>query len=75
MIPCDLDLTPTPFSDRKIISYEIELPPSGKKFGFNSLDYKYFTIPYVIDTTPNSPADNHLLTQANKHVWVIDINV
>ena len=44
-ITCELDLTSTPFSDTKIITYEIKLPPSGKKFGFNLLDDEYFTIP------------------------------
>ena len=38
LIPCKLDLTSTPFSDETIITYDIELPPSGKKIGFNLLD-------------------------------------
>ena len=33
-----------------MLTYEIELPPSGKKFGFNLLDDEDFTMPYVIDT-------------------------
>ena len=37
-IPCELDLKPTPFSDDTIITYGIELPPSGMTVGFNSLD-------------------------------------
>ena len=33
-----------------------------------------FTIPYVIDKTPNSPAGHKLPTQADKNVSIIDIN-
>ena len=33
LIPCELDLTSTPFSDTTIVTYEIELPPSIKKVG------------------------------------------
>ena len=50
LIPCELDLTSTPFSDTKNFTYEIELPPSGQKIGFNLLDDEDFTIPYVTDT-------------------------
>ena len=53
---------------------KIELPPDGKKMGFNSLDDEDFTIPYVIDTIPNSPAGNQLPTQAKKNVCIISIN-
>ena len=53
IIPCELDLTSTPFRDETIITYDIELPPSGKKIGFNSLDDEDFTIPYITDTIPN----------------------
>ena len=35
LIPCELDLKFTPFHDTKIITYELELPPSGNKVGFN----------------------------------------
>ena len=55
LIPCVIDITYTIFSDTTVITYEIELPPSGKKVGFNLLDNKYFTIPYITDTIPNSP--------------------
>ena len=51
MIPFKLDLTFTP-----ILTYEIKLPPTGKKISFNLLGGEYFTIPYVTDTIPNSPA-------------------
>ena len=74
MIPCELNLTSTPFCDGKILIYEIELPPSGKKVGFNLLDDEYFTILYVTDTIPNSPAGCQLTTQANQHVCIIYIN-
>ena len=73
-IPCELDLESTPFCDTTILTYEIELLPSGKKIGFNLLDDGYFTIPYVIDTIPNSPALHQLLTQVKKYVWIISIN-
>ena len=73
-IPCKLDLTSTTFIDTKIITYETESPPSGKKIGFNILDEKDFTIPYVIDTIPNSPASHQLLTQVKKNVWMIATN-
>ena len=58
LIPCELDLTSTPFRYETIITYDIELPPSGKKIGFNLVDDEYFTIPYITDTIPNSPAGN-----------------
>ena len=41
----------------------MELPPSGNKVGFNLLDDEYFTIPYITDTIPNSPAGHQLPTQ------------
>ena len=31
LIPCKLDITSTPFRDETIITYDIDLPPSGKK--------------------------------------------
>ena len=31
LIPCEIDITSTTFSDTTIITYEIELPPSVKK--------------------------------------------
>ena len=74
MIPCELDITSTPFSDTKTITYDIELPPFGKKVGFNLLDDEYFTIPYITDTTPNSPAGHKFLQQSKQNVWIIDIN-
>ena len=38
LIPCELDLTSTPFCDTKILTYEIELPPSKNIIGFKLLD-------------------------------------
>ena len=75
LIPCEIYPTSTPFRDTKILAYEIELPPSGNKIGFNLLDDEGFTVPYVIDTIPNSPTGHQLPTQANKNVDIIDINV
>ena len=66
LIPCEPDITHTPLRDTKIITYEIELPPSGKKIGFNLLYDEYFKIPYVIDKIKNSPAGHQLTTQAKK---------
>ena len=74
MIPCKLDLTSNPFSNTTILTYEIKLPPSGKKIGFDLLDDEYFTIPYVTDTIPNSLAGHQLSTQDKQNVWIIAIN-
>ena len=74
LIPCELDFISTPFRDKKILSYEIELPPSGRKVGFNLLDDEYFTIPYITDTIPNSPAVHQFPAQAKLNVWIIAIN-
>ena len=73
LIPFELDITYNPFSNTKILTYEIELPPDGKKIGFNLLDDEDFTIPYVTDTIPNSPADHKLPTQDQRNVWINDI--
>ena len=73
-MPSELDLTCTPFSDTRILTYEIELPPSGKKIVFNLLNDEDFTIPYVTDTIPNPPEGNQLPSQAKRNVWIIAIN-
>ena len=74
MIPCKLDLTSTPLRDETIITYEIESSTSGKKIGFNLLDDKDFTIPYINDTIPDSPAGHGLPSQANRNMFIIAIN-
>ena len=74
MIPCELDLTSTKFRDTTILMHEVELPSSGKKPGFNLLDDKYFTIPYITDTTPNQPAGHQLTSQDKQNLCIIDIN-
>ena len=71
LIPCEIDIISTTFCDTTILTYEIELPPSGKKFGFNLLDGEDFTIPYITDTIPNSPAGHQPPTQANRNLWII----
>ena len=53
LIPCELDITSTPFCDKKILTYKLKLPPSGNKVGFNLLDDEYFKIPYITDKIPN----------------------
>ena len=74
MTSCGLDLTSTPFCDTTILTHKIELTPVEKKIGLNLLDDEDFTIPYVIDKTPNLPAVHQLTTQAKKNVWIIFIN-
>ena len=73
-IPFELDLTYNPFCDTTILTCEIELNLAGKKTYFNLFDHEGFTIPYAIDTTPNSSDGHKLPVQAKKHVWIIDIN-
>ena len=74
MIPCELDLTSTPFCNTKIIPYEIELPPSENKFAFNVLNGEDFTIPYITDTIQNSSYSHQLPSQAKLNAWIITIN-
>ena len=74
MIPCELDLTSTKFSDTTIITYEIELTPSGKKVGFNLPGDEEFTIAYITDTILNSPDAHQLPSQAKRNVWIVAIN-
>ena len=71
LVPCKLDLTSTPFLDSTIITYELDLPTAGKKNGFNLLEEKDFTIPFIIDAIPNSTSSHQLPTQDNKNVWII----
>ena len=74
LIPFELDLTYATFSDTNIITYEIDLPPSENKIGFNLMDDDDFTIPYVTDKIPYSPSSHQLPTQATRNMWIIDIN-
>ena len=64
LIPYKLDLTSTKFSHETIITYDIELPPSRNKIGFNSLDDEDFTFPYITDAIPKYPAGHKLQSQA-----------
>ena len=57
-----------------MLTYEIELPPAGKKISYNLLNDEDFTIPYVVDTIPNSPAGHQLPTQDKRNLWIIYIN-
>ena len=66
MIPCELDLTSSPFCDTTIIAYEIGVPPVGKNIGLNLLNDEYFTIPYIIDKILNTPAGHQLPIQVQK---------
>ena len=63
LIPNELDITSTPYFDTTIIAYEIEVLPAGKKIAFNLLDYEDFTIPYITDKIPNSPAGHQFTIQ------------
>ena len=38
------------------------------------MDDEYFTIPYITDTIPNSPAGHQLPSQAMRNVWIVAIN-
>ena len=38
------------------------------------MDGEYFTIPYITDTIPNSPALHQLLSQAKRIFLIVDIN-
>ena len=74
LIPCELDIIPTPFSNTKILTYKIDLPSSGNKIRFNLLDDEYFTIPYFTDTIPNSSAGHQLPTLDKRNLWIISVN-
>ena len=74
LVPCEICLTHTPFSDAKMITYEIELTTFGNKIGFNLLDKEDFTIPFIIDEIKNSPDSHQLVTQANNNMWIISKN-
>ena len=54
LIPCELDIKSTVFLDTKIITYENQLPLSGRKVGFDLLNDKDFTIQYITDTIKKS---------------------
>ena len=54
--------------------YDIYLPPSVKKAGFNSLYDEDFTIPYITDKIQNSPDGHQFPSQAKINAWIIDIN-
>ena len=74
LIPCQLNLTSIPFRDTTTLTYEIQLPPSGKKIRFDLLDDEYFTITYITDKIPNSPTSHQIPTQAQWNVWIIAVN-
>ena len=38
------------------------------------MDDEDFTIPYINDTIPDSPAGHQFPTQAKQNVWIIAIN-
>ena len=48
LMPCEIDLSYTPFEYATIFTYTIQLPTTGKKIGFNLMDDDDFTIPYII---------------------------
>ena len=69
MIPCETDLTSTPFWDTTVLTYEIVLPPDERKAGFNLLVDEDFIIPFVINTISSSPSRHQLPTQDKKNMW------
>ena len=74
MTPCELDITYNLFCDTKKFTYEIELPTSGKKVGFNILDDEDFKTPYITDKIKNWPDGHQIPTQAKWKVSIIDTN-
>ena len=74
LIPCELDLTSTPFSDTTIMTYEIELPPSGNKVYFILLHDEDFTIAHITDTIPNTLSVLQVPSQAKRNLWIIAFN-
>ena len=66
MIPCELDIKSTPLCDTIIITHGSYITPYGKKVVFDLLDNEDFTIPYITDTIPNSPAGHQPPAQAKK---------
>ena len=44
LIPFELNLTSTPFSNTTVLTYYIDLPSAGKNVGFNSLNYEDFKL-------------------------------
>ena len=41
---------------------------------FYLLDDEYFTITYITDTIPNSPAGHQIPSQAKQNLWIVAIN-
>ena len=74
LIPYKIDIYYTPFGYIIMISYEIELPPEGKKICLNFMDDNEFTTPYIIETINNLTTYHQFPTQDNKNVWIISIN-
>ena len=64
----------SPFSDAKMITYEIELTTFGNKTVFNLLDKEDFTIPFIIDKITNAPDSHQLVAQVNNNMWIINKN-
>ena len=57
------------------ITYEIELSPSGKKIGFNSMDDGDFRIPYIIYMIPNSLGVHQIPAEDKENGWIMAISV
>ena len=74
LVPCYLDIKSTPLHDATIITYVIYLPPSENEISFNLLYDGDFTILYIIDKIPNSPAGHQFPIQAKIIVWTISIH-
>ena len=66
MIPCEIDISSTPFGYSTGTEYEIELTPEENKTGFNFIYDDDFRIPYIIDTVTILQEGRQLTTQAKK---------
>ena len=74
MVPCEIYLCGTPFVYETIFKYNLDLPQMGKKFCFTLMYDDDLTIPCILDTIPNSLADNQLKYQAKKKIGIIEFD-
>ena len=58
----------------KFLQIKLSYLPLEKKLVFILLDDDEFTIRYITDAIPNSPAGHQLLTQAKQNLGIIAIN-
>ena len=68
LVPYKLDLSETPFSYKTIFKYELQLPSLGEKIDLKLMNDEKFTITYIFDAIPNSPAGHQIPSQAHKNM-------